>query len=64
MVAGLRYGWRRALHRRRFVVTRARELAFWVLVAFALFASFDHMMRVDAANLCSHDDTAYAECGQ
>jgi hypothetical protein len=45
-------------------MTRTREFALWALLAFALWASFDHAMKVDAARLCSHDDTAYAECGR
>lgn len=36
--------------------------ALWAALACAVLASCDHAMRVDAANLCSRDDTAFEGC--
>ena len=39
-----------------------RRLTFWAILSTLLLWSFDRMMELDGARLCSSDATAYEEC--
>jgi hypothetical protein len=36
----------------------------WAVLAIALVLAFDRMMRIDQANLCRTDATAYEGCSE